>query len=227
DAFRSRAATITETDFPELAELADGGVFAMRLDEIVPPQLRPLDDVRDEVKADWRRAERQRQLLELADHLAVAAVASNVIIPVVRPEIAPDAQITGKEDAIDAEDDETERALTATRAEDLWTTETGLTRDAWLDGLPHALLEAAFSIGEPGRVEVVDAEDRVFLIRLDAVKDADLSSADATTIHDRVAARLGQSLQADIFDYYARQVQRDSRIEVDQAAINAINTQVQ
>ncbi|MDM7458304.1 MAG: SurA N-terminal domain-containing protein, partial [Paracoccus sp. (in: a-proteobacteria)] len=98
DAFRSRAATITETDFPELAELADGGVFAMRLDEIVPPQLRPLDDVRDEVKADWRRAERQRQLLELADHLAVAAVASNVIIPVVRPEIAPDAQITGKED---------------------------------------------------------------------------------------------------------------------------------
>ncbi|MFN3527401.1 MAG: peptidylprolyl isomerase, partial [Paracoccus sp. (in: a-proteobacteria)] len=108
-----------------------------------------------------------------------------------------------------------------------WTAETAVTRDAWLQGLPQPLLVQAFAIGEEGEVEVVDAGDRVLLVRLDAIGDADLSSEDALMIKDRVAARIGQSLQGDIFDYYARHVQREQRIEVNQSAINTINTQVQ
>ncbi|MFD2814496.1 peptidylprolyl isomerase [Paracoccus aerius] len=40
-AFRDRAAEATEADFPELASLDDGGVFALRLDEIVPRRCAP------------------------------------------------------------------------------------------------------------------------------------------------------------------------------------------
>ena len=42
-----------------------------------------------------------------------------------------------------------------------------------------------------------------------------------------VGDRLEQSLQSDLFDYYARAVQREAGISLDQSAINAINAQVQ
>ena len=78
EAFRERAAQISTTDFPQLAELADGGVFALRLDEVIPPTLRPFEEVRDAVLADWREAEVQRQLLAAAAELRLAEVAETV-----------------------------------------------------------------------------------------------------------------------------------------------------
>ena len=49
--FREAALAATESDFPELLETADGTVFALRLDEIQPPALRPLDEIRADVEA--------------------------------------------------------------------------------------------------------------------------------------------------------------------------------
>ncbi|WP_224814570.1 SurA N-terminal domain-containing protein [Hasllibacter sp. MH4015] len=53
DAFRDAADAVEESDFPELLELSDGGLFALRLDEIVPPTLPPLDEIVEEVEAAW------------------------------------------------------------------------------------------------------------------------------------------------------------------------------
>ena len=53
DAFRQAARDITENDFPEVIGLEDGGIFAMRLDEVVPPALRPFEEVRAEVETAW------------------------------------------------------------------------------------------------------------------------------------------------------------------------------
>lgn len=189
--FRDRAAEITEADFPELASLDDGGVFAMRLDQVVPPTLRPFEEVRAEVEADWRRAETHRQLLALAEEQRLSATP---------PEGQPAPQWTEVED---------------------------LTRDGWIEGAPSEAVARAFAMAEPGEVEIVDAEDRVILLRLDAIDEADLAGEDAQRITDAVSDRLGQSLQSDIFDYYARAVQRDAGITLDQQAINAINAQVQ
>ncbi len=199
EAFRERAAQMESTDFPELAELADGGVFAMRLDEIVPPTLRPFEEVRDEVLADWRRAEVQRQLLELAADLSLTEASQTDAAPA-------EAQAEGASD---------------------WTAETGLARSDWMDGLPPQLLSQAFAVAEPGEAEVVDAGDRVFVVRLDQINDADLSQPDAAQVLDGVRSRLDQSLQVDLFDYYARHAQRQSAVELNQTAINAINAQVQ
>jgi peptidyl-prolyl cis-trans isomerase D len=65
--FRQRAAAVTEADFPELFELEDGGVFALRLDKIEPPALIPFAEVRDRVAEDWLQNETHRQLLALAE----------------------------------------------------------------------------------------------------------------------------------------------------------------
>ena len=53
DAFREAAETVSERDFPELLELSDGGLFALRLDRIVPPTLPPLAEIEAEVALAW------------------------------------------------------------------------------------------------------------------------------------------------------------------------------
>lgn len=54
DNFRDAARAVEETDFPELQELSDGGLFALRLDEIVPPSLPPLSEIEAEVADAWQ-----------------------------------------------------------------------------------------------------------------------------------------------------------------------------
>lgn len=68
--FREAATDVTEADFPTLAALDDGGVFALRLDGIDPPALKPFDEVRDAVIAGWTEAETVLRLKEMGDEIA-------------------------------------------------------------------------------------------------------------------------------------------------------------
>lgn len=67
--FREAAAAVTAQDFPELKNLDDGGVFALRLDSIAAPALQPLDAVRAEAIAAWQREETQRRLVALGEEI--------------------------------------------------------------------------------------------------------------------------------------------------------------
>ena len=75
--FRIAANTIQVGDFPELLELGDDGLFTVRLNEIVPPKVRPYEEVETEVLAAWEfqnLAERlQAKALELVDKLKTGA----------------------------------------------------------------------------------------------------------------------------------------------------------
>ena len=70
DAFRELAASLEEGDFPEMRQLGDGGIFALRLNEIVPPSPEPFETVRDRVQAGWDRRETTRLLEAQAETLA-------------------------------------------------------------------------------------------------------------------------------------------------------------
>ena len=70
DNFRDLAGTVSAEDFPEVAELGDGGIFALRLNAVNPPSPQPLDKVRDQVAADWTRTETETRLLAQAEALA-------------------------------------------------------------------------------------------------------------------------------------------------------------
>jgi len=72
DAFRAAAAAAAEGDFPELVELADGGIFTLRLDAITPPTLRPLDDVREAAADAWQIDRIQQAVMEEAEAAASA-----------------------------------------------------------------------------------------------------------------------------------------------------------
>ena len=75
DGFRAAAAAAREGDFPEIVTLDEGGVFALRLDAVRPPALRPLDEVRDEVEAAWYDAEITARLMDQAEAAAARIAA--------------------------------------------------------------------------------------------------------------------------------------------------------
>ncbi|MBU3030502.1 SurA N-terminal domain-containing protein [Paracoccus sp. XHP0099] len=227
-AFRDAAAAVTASDFPELFLLDDGGVFALRLDEIVPPALIAFDEVRDRVAEDWHQAEVRRQLLAMAEEEKVEATAAAAPPPEAMPPADAASRVATPEIPAEAGPDAvTEPQPTPETLPAPWTIETGLRRDGWIDGVPVDLVQRAFTIAQPGEIEIVDAEGRVFLLRLDAVHAADLQDEEALRVIDIIGQRLGQALQADLFDYYARAAQIEGGLQLNQSAINAINAQVQ
>lgn len=69
DAFREAAQAVTTDDFPEITLLEDGGVFAMRLDELQAPRLQEQTEVADAVRAGWEAEKRLTLLAEEAQGL--------------------------------------------------------------------------------------------------------------------------------------------------------------
>lgn len=72
DAFRDAAGQLGEGDFPEVFQLGDGGVFAMRLNRIQPPAPQPIEDVIDQVRQGWDTREQTAQLMAQAEDLAAS-----------------------------------------------------------------------------------------------------------------------------------------------------------
>lgn len=68
-AFRDAVSELEPGAFPELLELEDGGVFAVRVDEVKAPALRPFADARDDIVAGWQATETQRRLRAQAEAL--------------------------------------------------------------------------------------------------------------------------------------------------------------
>jgi peptidyl-prolyl cis-trans isomerase D len=70
EAFRTAAAAVTADDFPELLDLEDGGLFALRLDGTVPPALQPFEEVEAAVREAFVADRLARALRTEADRLA-------------------------------------------------------------------------------------------------------------------------------------------------------------
>lgn len=54
EAFRDEAQAVTVEDFPKVEVLEDGGIFAMRLDEVLEPRPQPMDEITERVTTGWR-----------------------------------------------------------------------------------------------------------------------------------------------------------------------------
>ncbi len=57
EGFRTAATAVSEGDFPQIKQLDDGGIFAMRLDGSLPERPAAYEDVAQEVAARWRADE--------------------------------------------------------------------------------------------------------------------------------------------------------------------------
>ncbi len=70
DEFREAAAAIQDGDFPKLINLADGGVMALRLDDVTPPTVQPLADIRDVAVAAYMVQATQDAVLARAQEMS-------------------------------------------------------------------------------------------------------------------------------------------------------------
>ncbi|MBA3910570.1 MAG: peptidylprolyl isomerase [Rhodobacter sp.] len=103
-AFRTAAEAVAEGDFSEAIILEDGGLVALRLDEIVPAAPIPFEEVRDSVAEAWRTDALAKALANRAAEIkaeieAGAPIGSFGIVDVT-PETARDGFIANAPDSL-------------------------------------------------------------------------------------------------------------------------------
>lgn len=104
--------------------------------------------------------------------------------------------------------------------------EEGQTRDAFVEGTPADFMAVVFEM-EQGDWRVLESDDSVVLVRLDAVQAADQDSEDAKALKASFAASTAQEIALDVENAFARAVQARAGIELNRAVINAVNAQFQ
>jgi peptidyl-prolyl cis-trans isomerase D len=190
--FLAAAAAAEEGDFPELIELDDGGLAALRLDEVIPSEVPPLEEVREEVEAAWRASTTQDRLLERAEALA--------------------DRLRGGETA-DA------LGLSSFAVTDV-------SRDGMLPGAPQGAVDLLFETAE-GEIAVLAGDDgRAWILRTDAVHEADPEDADMAALTDAFRDRARRDVAGDLFEAYGRAVQEEAGLTVDQGAVQAVQAQL-
>ncbi len=70
--FREAAAAVAEGDFPQIAQLDDGGIFALRLDGTLDERPNPFENATNEVMERWRAAEIVKALSAQAETLSAS-----------------------------------------------------------------------------------------------------------------------------------------------------------
>jgi peptidyl-prolyl cis-trans isomerase D len=190
EAFRTAAAAVQDGDFPELIELEDGGLVALRLDDIIPPTLKPYDSVAEDVATGWR-----------ADALAKALSARAV-------EVKAAVEAGASPGAFGIAD------VTLSMA-----------RDGFVEGAPDTLLPAIFSMAQ-AELRVIEGQDFVGLVRLDSIQPA-ATDTPALAMKAEIGSQLQQALAQDAFELFSTALIAEAGITIDDAAIAAVNAQVQ
>jgi peptidyl-prolyl cis-trans isomerase D len=185
-AFRDAAAAITADDYPEARFLDDGGLFALRLDEVLPPRPEPFEDARDTVIAAWALAQTETALRARADEVMAGLGDDGDLVATGLP----------------------------------LRTETGLTRNAFIEGVPQGFMTQVFAM-EPGEVRVIGEGQAIFLVRLDEVL-APADNEEMRGLKVTFARQMDQALGQALFDAFVRDAQIRAKPMLDERALNAV-----
>ena len=79
----------------------------------------------------------------------------------------------------------------------------------------------------PGEVRRIDGADSLNIVRLDTVTEGDPSDPAAAALRQALRQQASQSLAQDVLTLVAREVEGQSGIEVNQAALNAVHSRLQ
>lgn len=189
-AFAAQADALAVGDFPEAVLLDDGGLVALRMDEVVPPTALPLDQIRDRVAADWT-----------AQALTAALEARAVEV-----KTAVEAGATLESQGSPS-------------------TQTGIDRQASVEGAPAEVVQAAFEMA-PGDLRVIELPGYTALLRLDAITPAPAEGENPTAVREAIRIQTEQGIARDAFVLYTNALAAEAGITLDQAAIAAVNTQI-
>ncbi|WP_293576275.1 peptidylprolyl isomerase [Phaeobacter sp.] len=190
EGFRSAAATVTLDDFPEVAFLDDGSLFALRLDEELEPRPQPFDEAQDALRAAWQDSRLQAALQAEAERLA----------------------------------EQLRSGATLTETVSL-TSETGLTRSAYIDTAPQGLMAEVFRLS-PGDVAVVSDGTATAVLRL--IEELPVAETpDMAALSEAMGLQLDQALSQALFEAFVQDVQVRAAPRIDPQALSAIHANFQ
>ena len=183
--FFDTAQITTVNDFPEIKELPNGGLFAMRVDEIVEARKMEINEIRTELVNAWQKQEIQNKLDKIAENML------------------DKKQYIGK-------------ILNFNK----------ITRDESLPDLPASIVEEGFKLAI-GEGIVISGDGESFILQLKNISNADLSSDTAKLLVSQVNNQLNNSLSADLFDSFANMVRMNSKLDLNEQALNAVHSSFQ
>ncbi|MEX0281868.1 MAG: peptidyl-prolyl cis-trans isomerase [Arenibacterium sp.] len=187
--FSSAASRVSLDDFPEIDFLEDGSVFAMRLNEVLPPRPEPFESAETAVR-DALVLERTRD--------ALSGAASEIVAQLAR------------------EGDFTETGLR-------FKVENGLTRTAYIEGVPVDFMNNVFEMSK-GDVQIIPGEGaEVLIVRLEDVLPPE-DNNELRQLRTVISQQMDQTLAQALFSIYARDAQLRADARIDQRALNAVMT---
>ena len=98
-------------------------------------------------------------------------------------------------------------------------------RQATLDVGPAVVLETAFQM-QPGEIRVIEDGSFVALLRLDSITAAEVTSEEGQEMQDAIRQNLDRSIAEDMAALFTATVGQQAGIALDQAVIDAVNTQL-
>jgi peptidyl-prolyl cis-trans isomerase D len=104
-------------------------------------------------------------------------------------------------------------------------TQTAIDRQGSVEGAPAEVIAAAFAM-TPGDLRVIEVPGYTALLRLDAVTPAPADGEAATAMREAIRVQTEQGLAQDAFTLYTSALTAEAGITLDQAAISAVNAQV-
>ncbi len=105
--------------------------------------------------------------------------------------------------------------------------EDSVTRSAFIQKAPAALILEAFAMDKPEDVSVVASDSKVVLVRLQALLPPDDSDSDLATTRLLLEQQLKADLSQDLFQMFVTDIEQRIPVSLDENAINAVNAQFQ
>ena len=101
-----------------------------------------------------------------------------------------------------------------------------IARSGTIEGAPASLLPGVFEMKQAD-VRVIEDKDYVAVIQLDKITPAANEGDDAKALRASLAAQIQQAIAQDAFDAFTSALTSEAGIELDQAAINAVQSRLQ
>ena len=183
--FLDTAQTAKVNDFPEIKELPNGGLFALRVDQTVDARQKGIDEVRTELTNAWQKQELQNKLDEIAKDMLSKHKYRGEILNFNK-----------------------------------------VTRDENLPDLPTDIIAEAFNLSI-GEGTVISGNEESFILRLKNISNADLSSDTAKLLISQLKNQINNSISADIFESFANMARVNSKLDLNEQALNAVHSSFQ
>ncbi|MBB3993819.1 peptidyl-prolyl cis-trans isomerase D [Sulfitobacter undariae] len=100
--------------------------------------------------------------------------------------------------------------------------ETDQTRNAFLPATPAGFTEEVFEM-ETGEIRIMEGEDTVVIVRLDAITPADMDNAQSQAFIANLRTQQNDALARDLFDIYSNDVLLRAGQNIDPRAVTAVN----